>query len=779
MKSETKNRLFAILVYLILTCGCLIFVSWIALMSYNNTCLELQEEYLAVHVKSNVNKIENSLNFGKELDKYYGMDELLMDICDSSEAGIDAIVVDKECNPIYVSMENDDAGVATLAAVYNEEYRNQIMDVSDRKHAGTKIKMGKMGSLVFPIFEDNSEPVGYMVIAYDEKELLNNRETDGFNFGSQAVTIVAYVLLIGIIITGFKFFVEPFADQKKWYIRNMLVIIVMAGMLGYIFYMSASFANLQEKVVTENAYMTANYIKDSIDELQGKGLLLADLSSVSNYINNMVVENRSIENIAVVKNFYDTTLTTYSISLPISNGDAFANIAINREYLDEKMQALKLVFGAVFVICLMITFEMTKVAEIITNKLELRKNKETSVGAVGNQIRILSFMTYTAIYTSMPYAAVIMREQHAKVFGFSESVSASLPLTVELLAVMLASLVIQKVYEGTKLSRMTYIVFPILILCNLACGFVNDPGLLIVLRALCGVGFAFLKYWLNSYVAAGSTNDKDIQANFAQLNGGLLGGITVGASLGAVMASAKGYQFNYIFTAVICLAVCVMAILLMPWKMIDAGRETSKGNENRKSLSFKEICENKNIVKALLLGDIPLNIGLMYVVSFLPVYMSSVGQSEVATSYAYLINGAAGVYLGVLMVRMLKRFTTFKGAVFALFMGAAGILVLVLGSNTGVILLSAAIMGLFDGYGTPTITGHFTGLPGTDNIDKASMLTIYSSVGSAVQIVCPLLYNVLIQPDGKTLYLGIFGICFAAAAFLFYLSLHKAEKTIS
>lgn len=181
-------------------------------------------------------------------------------------------------------------------------------------------------------------------------------------------------------------------------------------------------------------------------------------------------------------------------------------------------------------------------------------------------------------------------------------------------------------------------------------------------------------------------------------------------------------------------------------------------------------------MRAILFGDVPLNIGLMYVVAFLPVYVSAVGQSAVVTSYAYLVNGLAGVYGGVILISALKRISPRASSSMALLIGAAGILILVAGKNAWVILASAGIMGLFDGYGTPTITTFFTGLPQVRGADTASMLTVYSSVGSAVQIICPMLYNLLIQPDGSVLYLFIFGIIFAAVGVLFPW-LFKEKKT--
>ena len=181
-----------------------------------------------------------------------------------------------------------------------------------------------------------------------------------------------------------------------------------------------------------------------------------------------------------------------------------------------------------------------------------------------------------------------------------------------------------------------------------ACTAASSPYVLIGLRAFCGIGFAFLKYWMNLLVAAGSRDAEGVRENCARLNGGLLGGITVGASLGAILAQAMGYQSNYYFTVLISVGVMAVMLLCVPFRFLDARR--GPGEAAVRSEKKERIFTNAAVLKVLLLGCVPLNIGLMYVVAFLPVYMDNAGQPALATSYAYLVNGLSGVYLGVVLV---------------------------------------------------------------------------------------------------------------------------------
>lgn len=773
MNQQNKSKWFAIGVFLLLAIGSLIFVSWIGQMSFRNTCIELQEEYIGIEVREEIDSIENSINFGKELDNFYGIDEILNNICLVSEGNLETVIINKEGTPIYNTMEESPEAITTLSHIYSKDYYEQALSVTDKDTLGEKIKLGNKNSLVFPIYHNEEELVGHVLVIYDQNSLVSSDIAD---LGNSKKAMLGIWLIVAVLLICFEFFLSPKADEKKWYVRYMPVILIMTGMLCFILNLYSVYEQKYNVMIEQNAESAAEYIQKAVRRLEEKGLKLNNIDEVSEYINGKVKDNQAIGSISVVNSYYDTSESIENVDstiivLPLREQGCYVNISVSRTFIDKQIRLMTLTFGAIFIICLMITYELTHMAEVISARLSKDFGQESpyQMNGIGTQIKLLSFLTYTALYTSMPYAAVIMRNWNASVWGLSESVSASLPLTIELLCVMICSLLIQKFFKDSKMQHLTIILFPILILGNLACMRVSSPYILIALRAFCGIGFAFLKYWLNAYVAAGSANEKEVQRNYAQLNAGLLGGITVGASLGSILAQSFGYQFNYLFTAIVCGVVLIFAIIFIPWKMLNGRREQAVESARKSSVPFKELLQNKSVLFAIILGDIPLNIGLMYVVSFLPVYMSSVGQPAVVTSYAYLINGIAGVYIGVVLIAILKGVSTKVGSVIALGMASVGILILVLGSNAGVILLSAGILGLFDGYGTPTITSFFTGLPAVQKADTASMLTLFNSVGSAVQIICPILYNVLIQPDGKTTYLFFFGIAFLVVTVVFML----------
>lgn len=720
MTKNIRDKILTGVIFAVLVFGGLQFAAWIGEMAFENTCIELQEQYIRTEVREIIRTIENSVNFGKELKNYYGMDEILHQVSVISKGNLKSAVLDEKGEVLYLSFEKSEENLRLLSQIYTDEAQQEVGEITDSNIEGEKISLDGWESLAFPICRGQGEVAGHFLVFYHQKDLVDQSALP--------------------------------SPLMFWTYRDKY-----------------------SAMIRRNAESAAVNIQGEVEELLEKGLPTERIDEVSDYLDQKAESNAAIESIAIVKSYYNSKKTVASrdtavLNRQVADGAVQLDVEVSQSYVKGKVMLMVFTFIAVFIICLMLIYELTRIARIVAVRLDGDFNRETKeqMGAVGSQIKLLSFLTYTAIYTSMSYTAVIMKNQGASLFGLSESVSASLPLTVELFAIMFSSMAVQKIFKNMNLNHLLFLVFLFLILGNAACITAESPYVLLGLRAVCGIGFGLLKYWLNSIVAAGSVDAEEVGRNYAQLNAGVLGGITVGASLGSILAQSMGYQFNYLFTGLLCLLIMVLSLVIVPWRMLNGRRKHSIEESGKQPVRIMEVLRNRSTLKTIFLGDIPLNIGLMYVVAFLPVYMDHMGQSRVAVSYAYLINGLAGVYLGAVVFRMLGRLSRKSACVVTLLTGAAGILILVSGSGIGVTLLSAGIMGLFDGYGTPSITSYFTDLPHVKKADTASMLTVFHGVGSAIQIVCPMLYSMLIQSDGGTGRLVIFGLCYLVSAILFW-----------
>lgn len=765
-----KKDIVATVIFIGLSLLSLQFVNWICHMAFENTCIELEEQYLTARIREVVDGVENSINFGKTLDNYYGMQEVLDEVCSLSQDELKAAVLDWEGMPLYLSFEEAEDSVRDLADIYEPEYQETLRAVTA---GGTKVQAGAQSSLVYPIYKDQTELAGYLAVLYRPEDLVS----DAYDVNTQTVLMV----ILEMVSVMLMLFLTSYSVHKKEKLaRYVPVGMIMAGMLCYIVFLFFTYRASYYRLIEEKARQEAASIQNTLEGLLEKGLDADQLYRVDGYIQEKEEKAESIRKITLLmaeEAQQDTDgkeQAGQTVTLEVGAGAAYLEVEINQTYIGGKIRLMALTFGAVFAVCLMITYELTNMAGILAVRIsrDFNQKNERQLDGISSQVRVLSFLTYTAVYTSTPYAAVLMRSWDASVFGFSKAASASLPLTVELVSVLAASAVIQKVYQQLRPNRYLYFVFPFLILGNLACMTVSSPYLLIGLRAFCGIGFAFAKYWLNNIVAAGSADEESFGLNCGKLNAGLLGGITIGSSLGGIFAQALGYQANYMFTALILVILCLWAVFTMPWKLLAQMKEETAATAEAEGEAAEEgrsrfgVLENPKMLMTLLLGCVPLNIGLMYVVAFIPSYMNNIGQSAVASSYVYLENGLAGVYLGMVVLNASRKKSAFFCASAALFLAAGGILLLLAGNHPGIIIMSAAVMGLFDGFGTPSVTSHFTGLA-ADKSQTAGMLTVFHMTGSGVQILCPMLYNLMIQPDGSKIYLAVFGAVYLVLAGMF------------
>ena len=728
---KEKNKVELNLYFVILMFS-LIFVLWISRMAYSNTAIELEEQYIKIQTEDVISGIETSIRYGKELSNFYGIENELSKITDIQKENIGVVILDKEGTPFVDLFRDKESGKEMLKSALTAYSERR----SNAKEYDSFRKMGISGQ-VFAIKDKEDDSCGFLFVLYNRDKLVAAQDLVG-----ELIPLVIVFLLVMILLTVITKTINV--------IKIVPILIMMVGLLAYMLVLFVSFKSSYENLVENSVTRTEQYIQNTVDSLSSRGLPEERLEKMNGYFEAAAASNEAVS------------------AIEISGGKVHASV--NNAYLASKLQNLTLSFGATFVICLMIAYELTFAKSIILERVLRKRDKNSKVrldDGLAGMIRIFSFLLYTAIYTSMPYAAVLIRNDEVDVLHYSKEFVAPLPLTQELVAVLVIMLVGQRLYKNEKVRNLFFIALGILAVGNLACFSASNVVFLIMLRTFCGVGFAFLKLFLNTVVALGSWTDESLKVNFANLNAGLLGGITVGSSLGSILAGSFGYFANYLFTAGLIIIVLIFGIFVIPWKNLEYGRTKIIDKEETEKTSLITVLKNAKVRNAMLLTDIPLNIGLMYVVSFLPVYMGVIGQPAIATSYAYLINGLAGVYVGVAMIKLFKKLSVNRAVALSIFLGAAGILVLLLGQNALIVIISAAIMGLFDGFGTPTVTGYFTGVGNREHGDSAALLTIYASIGSAVQIICPILYGFMARPDGNLMPLGVFGIVFALFGVVF------------
>lgn len=798
MKKKVSKSIWILTVFVVFIAVAMSFVSWLIYAVFSENYREIKQQYYAVVSRQIVEDIENSVKNGKQIERFYGMDKVLnnmLEIISTDNVPLNAAITDVDGNVLYDSYTASGNGADYYNALIAGETVQASIRFNDGEGTYTIINQSGYEMMIQPVYDAAGTQIGSMLLFYRtedvESELLGEKERSNITTllcaGVVILVMVVYFIAVPRSITEDD---ENGADEvtrfRKKSLRNRVmfvvpVIMIMAGLMAQCVLSYNAYQKRYKRVMFEGATGISRYLGDIIDELNGKGVPYDKMNGLAEYLSGKVQDSPLLWNVSVVSVYADTSSllerdSEYNVSLPISTDDDSSmhiNIEISKAYIDEKMLDMLLVFAMAFAVAILMIYELLKLPDALFTRLskDFKGSREVQAATVAPMVRLAAFIAFTGLYIGTPFSAVLINQWNKTLFGLPVNVVASIPMTAELLSTMLCSLLLLPLYRKLGARKVLTASALTSVAAQILCFMAGGPAQLIVFRFLSGMGFAGIKYALNTVVSQGSVSSDNTTDNLAALNAGLLGGITCGASLGAVIAGSIGVQTSYLIAGIF-MALSLAALLgLSPWKLIadNNAAETAavkRASQKTGALSF---LGSFAFWRYMLLVAVPLNFGLMFIVAFFPSFVSSMGMSDIVTSYGYLINGLIGIYLGPKLLKALSRRIgkTFCVAL-SLLIAAGAVFILNIDIPVVILMVSVALLGLFDGFGTPACSDYYVDLAFVKKIGANQALAVLSVVGSVVQTFSPVLYSLIL--GGGMAGVNILGVTFGVCAVLFVIT---------
>lgn len=801
MNKKSNKKLWIFGVFAVFVAISMSFVSWLIYAVFADNYRDIKQQYYAVVSKQIVEDIENSVKNGKTIERFYGMDNVLsemLELISSDSVTVRTAVTDSNGNVLYTSYASEEKKDEYNAIIASEIVQQNI-SFPDENTSYRIVTSGEYELMIQPIFDSKGEQIGSMNVFYRsadiDNELLPQKQS------SNIATLLCVSATVLILMIYFLALPHSIADERDSgetaeiiqhkQRRNIFVFVipVVAIMAGLMVQCVMSYNEYQKRykdVMFEGATGISEYIGSVMDDLRDKGVPYHKMNGLEQYLAGKVDESPLLWNISVESVFADTSdllehASEYNICYTLETDEVSTvriSVEISKDYIDDKMMDMLLVFAVTFIVALIMIYELLKLPDILFSRLSksYRSSSIQQSKSTASVVRLGAFIAYTGMYVGIPFSSVLINQWNKSVFGLSVTFLASIPMTAELLAIMLCSLFLLPLYKRMNLKLVFIVSAGISAVANALCFLANSPEQLIVLRFVSGVGFAGIKYALNTIVSESSSDESDTTNNLAALNAGLLGGITCGGTLGAVIATAINVNTSYLIAALFIFVFIVIIVGFAPWKLIKQNMsvEKEKAPDEKKTNVFTVIF-NPGILRYMLLVALPMNFGLMFVVAFFPSFVTSLGLPDVTTSYGYLINGLIGIYLGpVLLNKLSKKLGKTACVVLSLVLGAVSVFILNINAPLVISLVSVALLGLFDGFGTPATSDYYVSMPVVKKLGVSQGLSVLSVVGSVVQTFSPLLYSVILA--GGSLGINIMSIVFIACAVLFLVTIRMAGK---
>lgn len=784
--AKISKKISILMVFSVFVAVAMSFVSWLIYAVFAENYRDIKQQYYAVVSRQIVEDVENSVKNGKQIERFYGMDGVLtsmLEIVSTDTVKVGAAVTDVNGGILYSSFYNDSNRDNYFRLLGSENVRSNIAFSYEDGLDYRIVSSGEYEVMLQPIYDKQQQHIGTMTLFYlsadIERELLPQKESSdiatAFCIGATVLVMIIYFVFLPRKIAEDGEDGDGISSYERKQRQNkfMFVIPVMFIIVGLLSQCVISYNEYQKRykdVMFEGATGISSYLGEIINDLNDNGVPYERMDGMAEYLAEKVGESPLLWNVSISKTYADTSDvlnrdSEYNISMNIGDDNMYINVEISKSYIDEQMFDMLLVFAVSFVVALIMIYELLKLPDRLFARFSksYRESKKEQADGVAPVMRLAAFVVYTGMYVGIPFSSVLITQWNKSIFGMPVTFLASLPMTCELLATMICSLFLLPIYRRMKLSAVLTISSIVSIIANALCFFVTSPEQLIILRFFAGAGFAGLKYSLNTIAAQGSLDDANTSSNLAEMNAGLLGGITCGGTLGAVIASSVSVQTAFVIGAIFTVVFLVIALGLTPWKLVYENtakeKQAKSAAKKTKALAFLGA---PSFWRYMLLVALPMNFGLMFVVAFFPGFVTSLGLPEVTTSYGYLINGLVGIYIGPRMLLALsKRLGRPICVVITLLLGTVSMLVFNINMPLVIVLTSVAVLGLFDGFGTPATSDYYVSMPVIKELGASQGLAVLSVVGSIVQTVSPVLYSVILSAGllGTNILGGAFLIC--------------------
>lgn len=551
--------------------------------------------------------------------------------------------------------------------------------------------------------------------------------------------------------------------------RTIFIVPMIIIIAGVITQSAITYVRYQHKYTNsmlESANSILKSVTSDLEMLHAKGLPYDQMQGVAEYLASKVNEAPILWSMKVSSTMYDTNDILHResnmiIQVPLGQNDGQEDILIEMEisqqYLNQKLKMLLLVFLATMLVVIIVVWEMMRLPEQLlfkkTSLFNQSQNEQYEV-LTGN-IRSINFLMYTAVYVSMPYSAVLIRNWGIGIGKMSADIVASMPIVIELFSLMLFSLVFASKLKNLDLKVGTIIFGGLIIIGNMCCAYATHPIVVILSRMICSAGLAGMKHLINSIITLGSDTKERTSMHIMQMNAGVLGGIMCGGSLGGIIADSIGVNNTFIFSMIAAFLVIAAAVYMLPWKLLSQNKALEKqkttehqevspeiSSENSKT-PRKGMILNPEVIGYMIFAALPLYFGLMFLVAFIPSFVQKRDLPIILISYAYLINGMLGTYAGPVIGKLLNEKISKAGTiVITLSLGAVSMFIMKLPFSILMVLTASGLMGLFDGFGTPEIMNYFIDLDVVKKkIGSASALAILGVFGNAVGMMSPMVYT--------------------------------------
>lgn len=790
--TQSRIRSFFIASTLLILVLALGFGATLSSGSYKKSLTESYVSSFVINGGESVRKIEYALKYGKQLDNFFGIQSILEEVRSTNPDVKDVKVILADGRVAY-SLARPESK-ETVSGSLMADLRQMMRDVGKKT---SWLVIDRKYNTLIAIADPTGNPIGAMDIVFDESVIAPHANAFESKIMDETLIAGALAALVLFIILMRVHIVDPVSGKIRT--RQLLTLVLMVIGLTQAVLTTLTileFRPVYLATVQRNHQLVGQLVQKNLERVIAKGVPYSSLEKVERWLDSIPVAMPEIESILLTdgssKSLYSTqradsmddsrylaglrpeNVTRVTLASDATGAKAEAVIALSTAYIESKNRAIVIDALTLLVTTILFSVEIVLFLGLYFGRQTLRLEDDGAKQLAGNKIhgdisvvRPQAFVFFLAASMATSFLPVILKN-FDPFFGMPENIFLGLPLTVEIFASIVSTMV-----TGVLLDRHgwrppflagLFIVAGGTFLSALA----TTAEVLLLARLIVGTGYGFAWMALRGYVAH-SGSEASQTTGFAALNSGIYAGINCGVILGAFLIERLSYSGIFWVALVFMVVAIAFSLVFTTNQMPSPPSYALPRGYKRKSL----LADPKVLIMFATVA-IPTAICLMFLNYFVPVYAKTIGITPSDVGRLFLLYGLCVVYLGPVLSKSVISKYSFKFSTSLSFLLIISGLLL-FGFMPGPITCAIAVLalGLSDGIGLVAQNNYFLSLDAVKRHGVGKSLGIFSIVKKMGQTMGPLVFGWLSM---VSMGIGLLGIAFALALLLFIVTSSPREK---
>lgn len=759
--TSKKVKLIFLLLSIALISLSFIFTGFMNISSFEKSYTSSTVNKYAVLGKKAVRTLSYAIQYGKPLENFYGIEDILQELNLRDPDIEDIWLVDGSGHVLYSAQEKaeslqlNDALVGQLNDKKIGDNEENVYDIQDDCY-----------HVLSPIYDQEYQLVGALDIMFDEKDIKTVIK-DKLNtlIAYAAVISVGVTLVLAIIIYRINFFDNQGLIQSK---KISMILIIVLG-ISQILYCALTFNILKNgymEAVDRNISVSLEMMHEDINSVLNKGVNYEELYGIETWMADTIGDVPEIGRISIM-NYNDQTLfatedLTASLidfsnkkryTLPLNQDkkgvSATINMSISSEYMQKKFLSIMLDMITILLTSIFFMVELSSFLVLIFKKnVYARQNINDSYYDI-NIVRTLAFLFFIGCSMSGSFIILRMNELYEPIANLSKNLVLSLPLSFQMLFGSFATFFMGDYIDQRGWRPIFFIGLIITCVGTLSSALASNAWLFIASRSIVGIGYATAILAMGGFVAKTARNDVEKTKGFAANTTGIYAGSICGVAIGGMLAERIGYASVFYVMCFVLILVGVFTYVMFVNKLQEEARWIDDTSKVISAVTKKEKWSffiQKPILSFYLFILLPLTISTFFLQYFFPIYAHEMKVSASNISRVFMLVDLIIAYIAPIVIIEFRRRLGFKKSIMiATLICAFSLIIFGILPSMPLAVMVALFLGLGEGIGLNLNKNYYINLEEARKLGTGKALGYYSVVRNIAQFMGPIIFSLVLS----------------------------------